>query len=486
MLRLIWLTIVVCFGGCLFGYDSGVIGGVLTFESFSEHFRYTGSEETNVESIAVGIQQAGAFVGSLAISPVTKKYGRRWVIAACGLVFIVGVILEVIPSHKIGLFYAGRVICGLGMGGSSTIVPTYLSEMAPKEHRGRLGSCYQLFYTIGIFMSYWIDYGVKFMEPSTAQWQIPVSIQMVPAGLMAFGMLTTKESVRWLVMNDRLEEAWSSLTWVRGKSDANVCDEFEEIKEGVLLERRATEGFSYKELFETKNFTRLLTGFAIFMCQQSTGATAIAYFSPQFFSLLVGAGGDTLLLSGIFGAVKVAACLTFVLLIAERFGRKLLLLSGSGLMCACMVTTAAVIKSFPPEENQDGITSSGIATVALLYLNIIIYNASWGPLPWPCVAELFPNRIRDPGIAFGVSAQWLWNLVYSFATPYMMDDMGGWGVFLFYGIVDIFTGLFAWYILKETRNKTLEEIEAMYNQEMADARKKNEEIRHVENVEPFN
>ena len=112
----------------------------------------------------------------------------------------------------------------------------------------------------------------------------------------------------------------------------------------------------------------------------------MAYFGPQFFSILVGAGPNNLLLTGIFGAIKVVACGAFVLFFAERLGRRQVLVWGAALMAACQITTAAVDKARPP-PGGGVVTSSGIATVALIYLFVIFYNFSWGPMPWPYVAE---------------------------------------------------------------------------------------------------
>ena len=122
------------------------------------------------------------------------------------------------------------------------------------------------------------------------------------------------------------------------------------------------------------------------LAQQSIGATAFAYYGPQYFKLLVGGGNKDLLLTGIFGAVKVVACGIFVLFLADRVGRRMVLIGGAAFMAACQITTAIVVKTIPPPE-QGNITSSGIATVALIYLFVIAYNFSWGPLPWPYISE---------------------------------------------------------------------------------------------------
>ncbi|KAJ9235828.1 hypothetical protein DTO169E5_5991 [Paecilomyces variotii] len=458
--RIYWLAAVLCCGGMLYGYDSGVIGGVLTFEQFANDFSYAKSEATRVSSIAVGIQQAGALVGCFAIWPVTNRYGRKPAIMACSLIFCIGVVLETLNTHSISAFYLGRVICGLGIGGSSTVAPIYMAESSPKDIRGRLGSCYQFSFTIGILASYWIDYGVKYMKPSAIQWQIPIGLQIVPGALMGLGVLTLEESVRWLVANGRYDEAWRSLVWLRASDSEIVETELMEMKQGAEEERRVMAGLRLKELFEWHNAHRLLIGFGFFMAQQSTGSTALAYFGPQFFSLLTGPGDQDLLLTGFFGAIKVISCGIFVFFISDRFGRRPVLMVGAALMCVCMLVISAVVKTHQP-PGDGHITPAGILTVSLIYLDICIYNLSWGPLPWPCTSEIFPTRIREPGVALGVGSQWLFNFVWSFSTPYIMSGLG-WATFLLFGIFDVFIFAFVYFCVKETARKTLEEINAMF------------------------
>lgn len=142
------------------------------------------------------------------------------------------------------------------------------------------------------------------------------------------------------------------------------------------------------ELIQGENFRRVFAAFAVFTAQQATGATAFAYFGPQYFKLIVGSGDRSLLVTAIFGAIKVVACGVFVLFFAERLSRRQVLIGGAVFMSACQITTAAVVKSFPaPEEQQATVSPPGIATIALIYLFVIAYNFSWGPMPWPYVSE---------------------------------------------------------------------------------------------------
>lgn len=435
-------------------------GGVLTFSSFEHDYRYTKKEATRTSSLAVSLQQLGAFVGCFIIYPITHRFGRRPALMLSSFVFCIGALIQTINTHSIDTFYVFRVIAGLGLGASSVVIPMYSSEMSPKQLRGQIGSFYQLFFTFGIFTSYWIDYGVarEISATHARQWQIPVGIQLIPGGLLGLGMLTLKESTRWLTLQGRHDEAWKSLRWIRASDGPSVEAEMDEIRAGVAYEQSQTEGFKLTELItNADSFKRTLGAAAMFTAQQSTGATALAYFGPQYFKLLVGSKGNSdLLLTAIFGAIKVAACLTFVVFVADTVSRRSILTGGALFMAACQICVAAVVKTHPA-QGDGNVTSSGIATIALIYLFVIAYNFSWGPLPWPYVSEIFPTRIREPGIGIGVASQWLFSFVYTISTPYMIKNLA-WGTFLFWGIANLVIGIGVWFLLVETRGKSLEEI----------------------------
>ena len=131
------------------------VGGILTLKSFQTDFRYGKAEQTSVNSNAVSVLQAGAFFGCFFIWPIAARFGRRWSLVVSSIVFEVGAIMQLVNSHSMSLFYVGRVISGLGVGAATVLVPIYAAEMSPKEIRGRLGSCFQLFFAGGVCISYW-------------------------------------------------------------------------------------------------------------------------------------------------------------------------------------------------------------------------------------------------------------------------------------------------------------------------------------------
>lgn len=133
-------------------------GGTITLKSYKESFQYAGSDEsktTQVEALAVGLQQCGSFVGCFLIFPLASRFGRRLSMQASALVFVIGAVVQTVVTHHLSSFYVGRVVAGLGVGGASVLVPLYASEMSPKHLRGSIGSGYQFLFTWGIFCSYW-------------------------------------------------------------------------------------------------------------------------------------------------------------------------------------------------------------------------------------------------------------------------------------------------------------------------------------------
>jgi MFS-type transporter involved in bile tolerance (Atg22 family) len=191
---------------------------------------------------------------------------------------------------------------------------------------------------------------------------------------LLLGTFTLPESSRWLLTKHRTDEAWKSITWIRGDAGGRTTDEFNEMQIGLKAETAAKDSFSIRELWQPANRLRFFIGSMLFIFQNTTGSSALAVFGPQYFKLLVGSSGNrNLLLTGLFGAVKVIACSFFIWFLAERFGRRSLLTRGSALMAICMLITALIVNFIPTESsNGSHVISTGKATVAMIYLDIMV------------------------------------------------------------------------------------------------------------------
>ena len=189
---------------------------------------------------------------------------------------------------------------------------------------------------------------------------------------MVAGLFTLPESTRWLLTKGRRDEAWEALVWIRGTDNEQTQAEFTETQTGLVAEAVARKDFSLKEILEPQNRLRFFIGPTLFLFQNATGSSALAVFGPQYFALLVGTSGNRdLLLTGLFGAVKVIACTFFIWVLSERFGRRWLLVGGSLSMATCMLITAVIVDKIPTTSTTN-VTDAGRATVAMIYLNIMV------------------------------------------------------------------------------------------------------------------
>ena len=462
--RITGLVCLCCVGSFLFAYDTGIVGGILTLPSFQHDFNYTDAEKTIVNSNAVSVLQAGAFVGCFLIWPLTSSLGRRIPLIICSFVFCLGAVLQTVNSHDIMTFYAGRVISGLGVGGATVLIPMFSSEMSPKEVRGKLGSCFQLFFAFGVCVSYWINYIMQIgVSPtSSAQWQIPVGLQLLPGALLGVGMLFVKDSARWLAQKGRTEDAFSSLKWVRGGDDnPGLHAEFAEIQAGIKAEAGEAQVSFWDSLTLPSNRYRIFLAVTIQLCAQLTGNSSLAYYAPQIFEV-VGAGDKNLLVTGFFGLSKIAGVATFQFLLVERIGRKRPFVFGAVAMGIAMLGIAGVAATYPLKERSRDLAGSGIVATLLIYCEAFLFNMTWGPLPWLYISEIFPpGLLREVGVALGAASQWIFNFMMSQATPHMLANLG-WKTFLLFAIMNFAIVPYSLAFLKETRGRSLEEMDAVF------------------------
>lgn len=307
-----------------------------------------------------------------------------------------------------------------------------------------LGSCFQLFFATGVCVSYWVDYAAAkgVSDERSTQWQIPVGLQFVPGAIMGLGMLLVKESVRWLAKKGRNEEALESLVWVRGGEDTpEVRAEFGEILAGVQLEIQQSEGVTWKELILPANRLRMAIAISIQLCQQLTGrlksttmlstadyvrgillwptlhrkssqqlAQAISHCSSPVRRATHSdcrAGFNMNQVALALSRSSAALCFysswlmslgarspswvstTDLLEVASRIfspASKVSFLGhanfpgGAFAMGSLMLIIAIIVLKFPPKKGANSITPAGAAGIAMVYLEAIAFNMSWGPL----------------------------------------------------------------------------------------------------------
>ncbi|KAI9060694.1 general substrate transporter [Trametes sanguinea] len=483
-IRVYWLAFIVYWGIVLFGYDTGIGGGVVSQGYFKSHFGLTnpdGSSNTkkanDVSSNVVSVLQAGAFFGALGSAPLSAAIGRKWSLFLWTIIFAVGAILQTVAggSRGLGYIYAGRVIAGIGIGAISAVAPAYVSECSPKDVRGRITGLFQIMVAIGVMISYFINLGISLhIKSGPRVWRIPFGFQLVPAGIMALGLLTVKESPRWLASKDRTEEAITNLAYLRKLSpdDERIRSEMAEIEAAIEEEREARKGLGLREAFFGKgNFIRFVIAVVIFLLQQWGGQNSVNYYAPQIFQSIGYTGtSNSLLASGIYGIVKVVATALFVFFLVDSLGRKLSLFISSMGMGILFFIIGALLKTHPPPTVPTATPPpASKAMAAMLYLYVCFYSMGWGPLPWVYVSDIFPTRTRHYGLAVASASQWLFNFVLSKVTPDMVTDLG-YKIFLMFATINI--GGMATFSLAipETKGRSLEEMDIIFGSVSADQR----------------
>ncbi|KFX93824.1 hypothetical protein V490_04657 [Pseudogymnoascus sp. VKM F-3557] len=470
-LRVYILASVAYLGSFLFGYDTGVMGSVLALESFKKDFGlptdssgFADSRNAEVSSNVVSLLTAGCFFGAIGAAFANEKFGRRYTLMVLCVIFLIGAAVQTAATHQLSYIYAGRVVAGLGIGGMSAITPVFVAENCPAEVRGRITGLFQEFLVIGVTVAYWVNYGVsRNLAPSTTQWRIPVGLQMAPGAIMLIGLIFLKESPRWLVKQGRYDEATASLAYMRHEEPGSleVQGELAEIRASIEDELAATEGVTWKEIFKPGNRTRFLNGFLIMFWQQWSGTNSIGYYAPQVFQTIGIAKTDTsLFATGIYGIVKVVATGIFLIVGIDKVGRRWSLIAGAAWMSAMMFILGAILTTHPPTDINT-VSPASIAMIVMIYLYVIGYSASWGPIPWVYLSEIFPTRLRAYGVGMGSATQWLFNFVITRVTPAAINKIG-WRTFIMFGCFCLAMGVWIFFFVQETKGRTLEEMDILF------------------------
>ena len=440
-MKYIWLyivAIVASLGGLLSGYDTGVISGALLF------INETWVLPDTLQGFLVSSVLIGAVIGAATNGILADIFGRKKIIMATAVIFILGSILCAFAPNVYVLILS-RIFVGFAVGIVNFVVPLYLSEVSPKNLRGTLVSLYQWAITAGILFSYFIN---AVFAQAVYNWRWMLFAGVVPGLVLFIGMCFMSDTPRWLVSKNRDDEAKKVFSKI--EPDIEPEKEIAEIKE-TLVDNRQEKAFRLKKWM----IMPFVVGIGIMFAQICTGINTIIYYAPTIFKT---AGFDSNL-TAIYATTGIGVVNFIMTIVAvfftDRIGRKQLLYFG---LTGVMLSLFALGTSFA----FAGVLGSSLKWVAVgsLVTYIICFAMSLGPIGWILVSEVFPLRIRGIAMSVCTVSNFAFNFFVVGSFPVLLHRIGGAWTFWIFGIVSILCIIFVYFFVPETKGISLEEIES--------------------------
>ncbi|KAF2396247.1 putative MFS monosaccharide transporter [Trichodelitschia bisporula] len=464
--RVFVMGIVVSFGGMIFGFDTGQISGFLEMSDFLNRF---GDKQgpngrkafSNARSgTIVALLSIGALLGAIIAAPIADRMGRRFSIFLAAIIFCAGLIVQITTISHWYQIAIGRWVAGFGVGALSVLVPMYQSETAPKQVRGALVSCYQLFITLGILTAYCINFGTHNIE-NASSWRITMGIAFISPAIIAFGILFLPESPRWEVRKGNLTRARTAISKSYGVPENHrvVEEEVWEIRDKLAAETQGTKMEKLKDIVKgPRMLYRLVLGMSMQALQQLSGVNFFFYYGTSIFSSvgLTNPYATSIILGGVnFGSSFLG------LYIVEHFGRRKCLIYGALWMFMCFMIFASVGHFALDMTTPSNTPGSGIAMIVFACFFIAAFAMTWGPITWAVVGELYPSRSRAICMGVATASNWTSNFLIAFFTPFVTARIDFAYGYVFAGFCAA-AAVVVWCFLCESQGRSLEEIDTMY------------------------
>ncbi|KAF8014246.1 hypothetical protein BT93_H0167 [Corymbia citriodora subsp. variegata] len=463
----------------IFGYDTGVMSGAMIF--IKEDLKIN---DTQVEILA-GILNICAFVGSLIAGRTSDYIGRRYTIVLASIIFLLGsVLMGYGPNYAI--LMTGRCIAGIGVGFALMIAPVYSAEISSATHRGFLSSLPEVCISLGILLGYVSNY---FFAKLTLKlgWRMMLGVAAIPSLALAFGILKMPESPRWLVLQGRLAEARRVLLLVCN-SEQEVETRFQDIKiaagidvnckdDVVKLPRKTRGEGVWKELLLRPSPSVrwiLLAAVGIHFFEHATGIEAVILYSPRIFKKAGVTSKKKLLLATVGVGLTKATFIIAATSLLDKVGRRKLLLVSSGGIIVALTGLGFCLTMV--EHAKEQLLWALVLSIVATYTYVAFFSVGIAPVTWVYSSEIFPLKLRAQGMGIGVAVNRLMNAVISMSFLSISNAMTiGGSFFMFAGISVLALGFF-YFLLPETKGKSLEEIEMLFTRRNSKAMNKGIEI----------
>jgi sugar porter (SP) family MFS transporter len=431
------IALIAALGGFLFGFETVVISGAEKTLEGLWHLT------PGWHGFTVSSSLLGTIAGAMAAGVPAKKYGRKKVLQTIALMFIVAAIgCSSVSAWALFIFF--RIIGGLAVGASSVVAPMYISEIAPAALRGRLAGSFQVNIVTGIMIAFLTNYLLKDVGDNAWRWMF--GVMLVPAVVFWILLRVIPESPRWLIINDRADQAMPVMQKI-GEKD--VQGAIAAIRKS-LHESGGMLGEHREPLLQKRYAKPILYAMLLAMFNQLSGINAILYYAPRIFEMAGFDKSDSFRQSVYVGAANLLFTL-LAMTVIDKFGRKKLLIIGSVGMTIFLGLTAHVF--------QQG---TGGSMVLFYLIGFIAFFAfSQGAVIWVFISEIFPNSVRSAGGSLGGSTHWVMAAIISWTFPIIVEGSaeGGYYSFVFYCVMMLLQLIFVWRALPETKGRTLEDIQ---------------------------
>jgi MFS transporter, SP family, arabinose:H+ symporter len=448
------ISSVAALGGLLFGYDWVVIGGA---KPFYESFFHLNAPSQ--QGWAMSCALVGCLLGALASGWLSDRFGRKGLLISAGLVFAVSSIGTGMAS-SFGVFVPWRMAGGFAIGMASSLSPMYIAEVAPAQLRGKLVSLNQLTIVIGILLAQVVNWLIARPVPpnSTAVeilhswngqfgWRWMFGVTAIPSMLFFMSMFFVPESPRWLAKHGAPASSKRVLSRIGGEAYATHA--LEEIESTLAQD---VSQANLRSLFDSRIRKVLLLGIALAVLQQWCGINVIFNYAQEVFSAAGYSVSDILFNIVVTGTVNLVFTLVAIGFI-DRYGRRVLMLVGAAGLAVIYTILGGLYY----------IHSRGIPMLVLVVAAIACYAMSLAPVTWVVIAEIFPNRIRGAAMSVAVTALWIASFVLTYTFPLFNQALGAAGTFWIYAAICVAGFVFIKSRLPETKRKTLEQIEGLWN-----------------------
>ena len=450
------LSSVAAIGGFLFGFDSGVINGAVDAlaHAFGTRAATTG--------FAVASVLLGCAVGAFVAGTIADRHGRRPTMLVTAVLFLVSSVATGLAGSA-AFFIASRLVGGLAIGAASVLAPMYISEVAPPHVRGRLASLQQMAIVLGLFGAFLSNdilvrlaggAGATFWLGAPA-WRWMFWMEAVPSVAFLAGVLLIPESPRFLVAHGQRNDARRVFARIGGDAEALV----RQVEQTLRGEHRPRlSDLFVRGMHRLAPVVWLGVGLAAF--QQFVGINVIFYYGEVLWKSVGATEQWALRINLLTGLVNILATIPAIALI-DRAGRKPLLLAGSAGMAVTLAVMAAVFATARIGADGRPLLGHGAAVIALAAANlyIVAFAMSWGPVMWVLLGEMFPNRMRGAALAVSGATNWVANFAVTVTFLPLLTAVGLAGAYALYALAALVSLPFVWALVRETRGKTLEQMQ---------------------------